>query len=389
MKNKLIISGPRLYTENNIIENASVIIHQTHIAEIHTKKIEKNNTEETFFSFPENYSVIPGLIDLHIHGINGKDCMDGTEEALTTISHALAKTGTTSFLATTMSADLSDIEKTLQRIAHFKKSNGAEMLGIHLEGPFLSAKRAGAQCKEKLLSPTIATMKQLQKISHHKIKLVTLAPELPMSVEFIRYLRQEKIIACMGHTDATYQESETAIDAGCTYATHLFNAMRDIHHREPGVVISALLSDKISVELIVDGIHLHPAMVELTYRLKGKDRIILVTDAMRAACLCDGNYELGGQSVHVKKGAPRLQNGTLAGSVLTLSSALQNMMTMTHCSFEDALKMATENPAKILGIFDKKGSIAIGKEADLVVLDEKKKVVLTVCAGEVAYCQNS
>ena len=254
-----------------------------------------------------------------------------------------------------------------------------------MEGPFIAEKKVGAQCADEIILPNINYIDKWQTISERAIKLVTLAPELPNSLELIRYLRQQNIVASIGHTNATYDETIAGIEAGCSYATHLFNAMRGIHQREPGAVTAALLSEKISTELIVDGVHLHPAIVKLALKLKSNDKIILVTDAIRAKCLCDGTYDLGGQSVDVKNGVASLKDGTLAGSVLRMPTAIQNILQFTDCTLLDAIKMTSENPAKILGIFNKKGSIALKKEADLVVLDDKLNVVLTLRGGRIAY----
>ncbi len=381
----LIISGPQVVTEKGILNDASVVIQHGMISAINSKP----DLSKKAYHFPANYYLVPGFIDLHIHGANGSDVMDGNQEALATISKALAAEGTTSFLATTMTADTKEIEKVLRNVRDFARQQnnftGAKILGVHLEGPFLSPKKVGAQRADKILMPNIEYIQHWQTISDNIIKLVTLAPELPNSQEFIRYLKQKNIIAAIGHTDATYAETVAAIAAGCSHATHLFNAMRGIHQREPGAVTAALLSDAVMGELIVDGVHLHPAIVELALKLKSKNNLVLVTDAMRAKCLGEGVYDLGGQTVEVKKGIAQLEDGTLAGSVLQMSTAIKNMLQFTQCTLADAVQMAAENPAKELGIFAKKGSIASGKEADLVVLDEKLNVVLTLCGGQVVY----
>jgi N-acetylglucosamine-6-phosphate deacetylase len=335
--------------------------------------------------FPTSYHLVPGFIDMHTHGANGHDVMDATPEALLEISKTLAREGTTSFLATTMTAEVEKITAALLTVSHFIQQNhpsqGAKILGVHLEGPFLASTKMGAQAGDKIILPSIELVKQWQDLANNVIKLVTLAPEQKGSLAFIHFLKKNNIIASLGHTDATYAESQAAIAAGCSHATHLFNAMRGLHHREPGAVTAALLADDVMAELILDGFHLHPAIVELALRVKGKERIILVTDAMRAKCLQAGSYDLGGQTVNVKDGQARLANGTLAGSVLQMSAAIKNMLAFTACELSDVLPMVSVNPAKALGIFDKKGSIALHKEADLVVLSDKLEVVLTLSGG--------
>jgi N-acetylglucosamine-6-phosphate deacetylase len=378
-----ILSGPIINTEQGELIDTAL-----HVKSGVISALEKNISTADSILFPKNYHIVPGFIDMHVHGANGHDVMDADSGALRAISHALAVEGTTGFLATTMTADIVEIDRALITVRDFmrvKGNRGAVILGVHLEGPFLAATKMGAQRGDKIILPSIELVQHWQQLSNNVIKQVTLAPEQANAIELIQYLVHQNIIASIGHTNATYAETTAAIVAGCSHATHLFNAMRGIHQREPGTVTAALLSPEVSVELILDGVHVHPAVIELTHRLKGANKIILVTDAMRAKCLGDGCYDLGGQSVHVKNNIAQLSDGTLAGSVLTMSDALRNMMKFTGCSLMDALKMTSENPARALGIFDKKGSIAIGKDADLVVLDDSLNVVMTICGGEVCY----
>lgn len=388
-KKDVILANLKVHTEKDVQENACVVIRGESIHAVVTKDEIKHFKDAEVIDFPEHYSLVPGFIDMHIHGANNSDVMDATVEALTNISQSLAKEGTTGFLATTMTASQKDIEKTLTTVRDFMKqqnaNSGARVLGVHLEGPFLSPKKVGAQRSDLILEPKKEYIEHWQKISDHVIKLITIAPELPNSLEFIKYLKQKNIIASIGHTDATYVESKAAIDAGCTHATHLFNAMRGIHQREPGTVTAILLSDLVIAELILDDIHLDPAIVQLVLKLKSKDKIVLVTDSMRAKCLQDGVYDLGGQSVTVKNNVASLSDGTLAGSVLKMNSALQNFIKFTGCSLTDAIQCASENPARALRIYDKKGSIAPNKDADLVILDEKLNVVMTVREGFVIF----
>lgn len=382
MLNTLTLSGMCAYTETGVIDNAEVIIHS---GKIHS--IQKNTKKKIF---PENYYLLPGFIDLHVHGVKGSDVMDATPDALAVISQALAAEGTTSFLATTMTASNQDIEKALSCVSNFMRdqNHGANLLGVHLEGPFLSAKKVGAQRLDLIQNPDVNLISHWQTLFNHVIKLVTLAPELKNSEAFIHYLVQQKIIASIGHTDATYDETKCAIKAGCSHATHLFNAMRGLHQREPGALGAILESDNVSAELILDGEHLHPAMVNLAVKIKGLEKLILITDSMRAKGLPDGEYDLGGQTVHVKNNRACLYDGTLAGSVLKMPQALKHFMEQTKCNLAQAIKLATENPAKKLGIFANKGSIALGKDADLVVLDDAFNVVMTVVRGEIAFQLN-
>jgi N-acetylglucosamine-6-phosphate deacetylase len=383
----LLLTGLTVYTETGMLASGALAVRAGKIAALETVQ-----AVETL-QFPSTYHLVPGFIDMHVHGANGHDVMDADVSALKAISYALAAEGTTAFLATTMTADVCDIERALVAVRDFmlveNADHGAAIIGVHLEGPFLAASKTGAQRGDKIIPPNLALVHHWQKISDSFIRLITLAPEQTDCLAFIHGLVQQKIIASIGHTNATYAEAMAAIEAGCTHATHLFNAMRGMHQREPGAVTAALLSPKMMVELILDGVHLHPAIVDLTWRMKGKDKIILVTDAMRAKCLADGCYDLGGQSVQVKAGRAELADGTLAGSVLKMSTALQNMMAFTGCGLSDVLKMTSENPARALGLFDTKGSIRVGKDADLVVLDDSLEVVMTICSGEIKYRKGS
>jgi N-acetylglucosamine-6-phosphate deacetylase len=383
----LILSGATIYTENAVLKNTALVIKNQKIENIISATEINQYPSAKIINFPEQFSVVPGFIDMHIHGVNGHDVMDASFNALATISETLASEGTTSYLATTMTAAPNDIENVLCHIQGYmqqqNKVTGATILGVHLEGPFLSANKVGAQRSDFILNPDVQWIKQWQHVSQNSIKLVTLAPELENSVEMIRYLKQHNIIASIGHTNATYAETCDAIAAGCSHVTHLFNAMRGMHQREPGVVTAALLANHVTAEIIVDGVHLHPAIVELIFKLKKSERMVLVTDSMRAKCLPDGFYDLGGQEVEVKEGVASLANGVLAGSTLKMSDAIVKMMKYSHCTLRDIIKMTSENPAKSLGIFNQRGSISPGKIADIVVLDGNFKIELTLCRGKI------
>ncbi len=377
-----IIKGLNVYTESGIEKNGSIGINNGKIV----APSFSDNAQNTY-EFPSNYHLIPGMIDMHIHGANGADVMDGDIASLQTICQALPSEGTTSYLATTMSEPISNINNALKNTADFIHSDytGAEIIGIHLEGPFISKKRLGAQREACVIKPDIELFKQWQTTSRNLIKQVTIAPEEDSDFLLTTYLVANNIIASLGHSDADYQQACAAIDAGCSHATHLFNAMRSLKHREPGAITALLNATNVTVELIVDGVHLDPAIVELTYNIKSKNNIVLITDAMRAKCCCDGKYNLGGQEVIVSGNQARLQSGALAGSVLQMKHAITNMMKFTNCNLSDIVTMTAINPAKLLTIFDRKGSIKINKDADLVVLDDKYNVVATFCRGHLSY----
>jgi N-acetylglucosamine-6-phosphate deacetylase len=391
LENSILITGIKVYAENQIVENGFIRIREGKITEIgqsESLSIHDVNREKRYV-FPQGYSLLPGFIDVHIHGAGGSDTMDATPEALDTIAKTLPKEGTTSFLATTITQSSSAIGSALANAAEYiEKYNSpgrSEILGIHLEGPFISPKRAGAQPKEHIVNPSVEVFKRWQEIAKGNIKLVTLAPEEEGGLELTSYLREKNVIASIGHSDATFQEVDEAIRAGLSHTTHLFNQMRGLHHREPGVVGAAYLREELMTELIVDGIHVSPEMINLTYQQIGKDRLLLITDSIRAKWLTNGLYDLGGQDVTVTDGKAQLKDGTLAGSMLKMNDAFKNMISYSGASIQDVIKMTSVNPAKKLGIYQSKGSISVGKDADVVVLDENLEVVLTICLGKVAY----
>ena len=383
---RFIFSGMRILLKKKWQTNQAVIVEDDKITAIIHADMIKHHLPAEQYEFPKNCYLVPGFIDMHIHGAGGYDVMDGSVEALQHISHFLAKEGVTGYLATTMTADHERIEAALAVMPEaMQNADGAEILGVHLEGPFICKDKMGAQRGADARAPDLELFESWQKISGNTIRLVTLAPELENALSFIKALRDMEVIAGIGHTNATYEQTMAAIAAGSTYATHLFNAMRSMHQREPGTVGALLLANEVSGEMIADGKHLHPAIYELAYRVKSKERLLLVTDAMRAKCMQDGCYELGGQMVDVKAGKVTLPGGALAGSVLTIPEAIKNMMTYTGCALEDAIQMASYNPASKLKLTGKKGSIEVGKDADMVVLNKNLNVKLTMRGGKIIF----
>lgn len=383
MLNRYIFSGMQVLIEKKWEQHHAVVVEENLIKAIIPEEMIAHHLPAKRREFPSDFYLIPGLIDLHIHGTHGKDVMDNSPESLQSICDSLAIEGVTGFLATTMTADNDHIRSVLETIsAAMPNQEGAAILGVHLEGPFISKEKKGAQRDDVQRLPDIKLMDSWQKSARGAIKIVTLAPELPGALSLIEKLHNMRVIASIGHTNATFEETNAAIKAGCTQATHLFNAMRGFHQREPGAVGALLLSDAITTELIVDGVHLHPATIELVLRLKGKDRLVLVTDAMRAKCLGNGQYDLGGQMVDVREGKAMLSDGTLAGSTLRMPEAIRNMVKFSKCSLIDAIYMATEKPAHLLGLDPRKGSITVGKDADLVVMNAALDVVLTMRGGK-------
>lgn len=383
---RAIFSGMSMLINKKWVTDHAVIVEGDEIKAIISNDMIKHHLPAAQYEYSEDCYLVPGFIDMHIHGAGGYDVMDASVEALQHISQKLAEEGVTGFLATTMTAKAESIEAALSVIPDaISKCHGAAILGVHLEGPFISREKMGAQNGEDVRVPDIELFKRWQNISGDNIKLVTLAPELEHALSFIQSLRKMDVIAGIGHTNATYDQAMAAINVGGSYATHLFNAMRPLHQREPGTVGALLLAHEVMGELIADGKHLHPAIYELALRVKGKDRLLLVSDAMRAKCMQDGCYELGGQSVSVKDGKATLADGTLAGSILSLPEAIRNMMKFTGCTLEDAIHMASYNPANKLKLSGKKGTIEVGKDADLAVLNKHLDVKLTMVGGRVVF----
>ncbi|MBU8906853.1 N-acetylglucosamine-6-phosphate deacetylase [Desertibacillus haloalkaliphilus] len=392
-QNHFLIENVQIYAEEQTYKHGFVEVKDGKIESIGDVRKGINVNLRQVITLPNHYKVIPGMIDLHVHGAGGADTMDGSLEALDTIASVLPKEGVTSFLPTTMTQSTSLIHQALSMIATYRKKNQtfkcAEILGVHLEGPFLSSQRAGAQPIEYMIELNKDLFKDWQAASEGAIKVVTFAPELRCGGEFIDYLYQTGVIASIGHSDATFLQVTEAVDRGASQVTHLFNGMRGMHHREPGVVGSALLNDGLIVELIADGIHVHPEMLKLTFQQKGADKVILITDAMRAKGLGDGIYQFADQKVMVSDQQATLADQTLAGSILHMDEAVRNMMTFSGCRLEDVIKMTAVNPAKQINIYDRKGSIAPGKDADLVILNEKNEVEMTFCCGCLAYSRNN
>jgi N-acetylglucosamine-6-phosphate deacetylase len=381
-----IING-KIIKRDCLIEN-EVVLFDNKIKDIldiaEFNNIIKNNKygEIEVIDAKGNY-ISPGFIDLHIHGSGGKDTMDGNIEDLKVISKAIAKNGVTSFLPTTMTMSKEKIYKALDTIKKGMKMNlgGAKILGAHMEGPFINENYKGAQKDDYILEPYYEFIKSYEDI----IKIITIAPEKDYNFEFIKSIKKNtNIVLSMGHTNATYEEAMEAIENGVSRATHLFNAMSPLNHRNPGVV-GAVLESHINAEFIADKIHIHPGIFQLVLNIKGKDKVILITDSMRAGCMKDGISELGGQKVIVKNNSARLEDGTLAGSILTLNKAVKNIMENTTLKIYEAIVLASLNAARDIGIDDKKGSIEIGKDADIIIFDENFDVKQTIVEGNILF----
>ena len=374
-KNSWIITEDGKIKGNLIIENGII-------------KSLGNESVDDLMELDDNLIVIPGFIDEHIHGAAGSDAMDGTIEDLKKIANALASEGTTGFLATTMTQSPENITKALQAVKAYRENGfdeGAEVLGVHLEGPFIAKEHIGAQPLEYVAAPLVETFKKYEEASGNNIKIVTLAPEVEGALDLVKYLKSRNIVASVGHTGAKYDDVKKAIEAGASNATHTYNAMKGIHHREVGTVGATFLFDELNAEIICDGIHVSAPAIKLLYKNKPHDKFTLITDAMRAKHMPDGDYELGGQPVIVKNNEARLHDGTLAGSVLKMNLAVKNVMKFLDLPLEEVVKYATINPARNLHVDDVMGSIKVGKYANLVVVDQDMNVHMTIRNGKVIY----
>lgn len=326
--------------------------------------------------------VSPGFIDIHCHGGAGADFMDGTIEAVITIANSSLVHGVTTLLGTILTAP---IEKMRRAMAAILEARDERVAGIYVEGPFFSPLRKGAQSTRHLLQPSLRIYESLVDGFRDKIKIFALAPELPGAREVIRRLKEDGIRPSLAHSDATFEETKEAIELGIEHFTHFFNGMRGFHHRDPGAVGAAFLTPCVTLELIADGIHVHPEAVKFLVTTKGIDNICLITDAIRATGLEDGEYMLGDQRVRVQEGIARLIEGhSLAGSTLTMDQAIRNMVRF-GVPLPDAVRAATLVPARVLGLEPRKGSLEIGKDADLVLLDMDLNVKVVLIRGEVVY----
>lgn len=382
---KIIING-KILIKNEVVYGKSLLFDEKILEFVESENLEKLLPKcEEIIDASGNF-VSPGFIDMHVHGSGGYDVMDGTFQALSVISSVLAQNGVTGFLPTTMTMSEEKIYASLDNIRlHMKnKINGAKILGAHMEGPFINKKYKGAQKEDFIIKPNFKFVEDYIDV----IKLITLAPEEDDNFDFIKEtVKKTNIILSIGHSNAEYEETMEAIKCGISHATHTFNAMTPLNHRKPGIV-GAILNSDIYCELIADGIHVHPAIFNILKKVKGTNRIILITDSMRAGCLRDGMSELGGQKVIVKNNSARLEDGTLAGSILKLNEGVKNFMDNSDIDICEAISLVSINPAKELGLDNVKGSLEVGKYADIVILDSNFNVQQTIVEGNTVFKSN-
>lgn len=372
---KCIING-KIILHDEIV-NKNVFIEDDKITEISNRQPEDEDIIDAKGAY-----VSPGFIDVHTHGRGGSDTMYATFDDLNTISKATLKTGVTSFLPTTMTMPVDDIAKAIENIAVNKdKVEGAQVLGTHLEGPFFNKKYKGAQPEECMILPTVDNYLSFVQDHQDIIRKISIAPELEHSLELISYLKDKNTVVSLGHTNATYEQAQAAIDAGATSGTHTYNAMTPLTHRAPGVVGAVMINDSIYAELILDGVHVNYAAAKALLRTKGKDKLILITDSLEAAGLENGKYLLGNQDVYVKDGEARLIDGTLAGSIVSMNVAVKNAYEHLGLTLNEAVNLASYNPAQSLNE-PLLGEIKVGNYADIIFFDDNIQIQQTMIKGQ-------
>jgi N-acetylglucosamine-6-phosphate deacetylase len=396
----IVLCAHRLYTPRVEISNPLLFIDEGRIAAVSSRVDQPIPNKATVIDFTRDFPdaiLAPGFIDIHIHGGAGIDVMRGAPGDLTRLNRFLATHGVTGYFPTTVAAPLDETYVALHQLAEAIESaknshsvNGAAAgalpLGIHLEGPFLSHKRRGVHPPENLLEPTLQIFDRLWQAARGHVRMMTIAPELPGAIEVITEAARRNVCVSIGHSDATLRAAQAAVNAGARHATHTFNAMRPLDHREPGILGETLTSDQLTADIIVDGIHVAPEVVKLFLKAKGTERSVLITDATAATGMPDGTYQLGPIKVEVKDGRCTIAgeaDGKLAGSVLTMDRAVRNVTQFAGWSLQNSIRAATFNPAAATGL-TQHGHITAGAEANLVVLSADGQVRKTIVRGVVS-----
>lgn len=370
----MVIKNAKVYTEEFLFEEKDIYVENDEFAQ---------QASEKEIVYADDLYAIPGLVDIHLHGCVGQDFSDGDIDAVQKIAEYEAYHGITTIMPATMSLKEKELVKAVKTIAAYKNSSktGAEVAGIYLEGPFMSKERKGVHKEENLLLPDLKLVEKLQKEAKGKIKIVTVAPELSGAIDFIKESSKNYRIS-IAHTAAGYDVSKEAFAAGATQLTHFFNGMAPFNHREPGIIGAALENDQCMAELICDEFHIHPTVINMTFRIFGAERVILVSDSMRATGMQDGEYTLGEHNVIVRDGIAKLKDGTLAGSTRNLMDCLKIAVKEMKIPLETAVRAATLNPAVAAGIQDKCGTITSGRKANAVFLDKDLNVVMVLLNGK-------
>ncbi|HYK35973.1 N-acetylglucosamine-6-phosphate deacetylase [Alloacidobacterium sp.] len=377
-----VITAEKLLTPDQVISQPIVVIEDGVIARI-TSRAEEATPRGDVEDYP-GATIVPTFFDVHIHGSGGADVMDATRDSLTTVGQFLARHGVGSYLATTVSAPMDTTLHSLCGLAKLIGSDidGARPLGIHLEGPFISHAKRGAHAERDLLQPTAALFNRMWEAAEGHIRLMTIAPELPGAEEVIARAIELGVRISLGHSNAGMEDTLRGIRAGATSATHTFNAMRRFDHRDPGILGVVLDRADLFAEIICDGLHVNPTAVRMFWKEKGSERAILVTDAMSATGMPDGNYRLGELDVRVVNGKCVIGEDTLAGSTLTMDRAVRNFAAFTGVEFGAVTALATRNPARMIGLDSQVGALEAGRAADLTVLSPKGEVIETILRGQ-------
>jgi N-acetylglucosamine-6-phosphate deacetylase len=382
---KTVITAASLITPLERVDSPVVVIEDGRVTAAGSRRQIEIPTGAQHLDFP-GMVIAPGFIDLHVHGNAGHDVMEPNNAGLERMQRAMARHGVTSYLATTVTAPEDRLLRTMENLGKAVRAgenagkSGSRPLGIHIEGPFISPAKCGVHPPGNLVPPSLGLFERWWQASGGAIKMMTIAPELPGADPLIEHAKQLGVRSSLGHSNATYAEAMQGISAGADHATHTFNAMRPLDHREPGILGAVLTDDRLTADLIADGIHVDPSIVKLFLTAKGEERAILITDAISATGMGDGRYKLGNLEVEVK-GDRCEYNGRLAGSVLTLDRAVRNIVSFAGWKLQQSVRLATLNPARLLGISDRKGVVKHGSDADLVILTPEGKIVQTFIAG--------
>lgn len=398
-----VIRGGAVVTPEGIIDDGTVVVRKGRIAYVGpANELPATLTEpggnEAFSTaeLPEMDArgriVAPGYVDVHVHGGGHADTMNGTVEAVARIAEVHAAHGTAVMLPTTMTTSREDIVAATKAVKEAMAASaaddwkGARIVGMHMEGPYIHRDMVGAQHPKHVRPADMDELQEVYAILDGGLRLITLAPEVEGNLAAVRWLRDRGVAVSIGHTAATYDEALNAIEQGVNHATHSYNAMTGLHHRNPGVVGALMSDDRVYAELIADGIHVHPAAMKVLFKAKGPERLCLITDAMEAMGMPDGVYELGGQPVIMKDGECRLESGSLAGSVLSMDRAVANMVKLVGVDLVDAVRMASLTPAESVGLADTRGSLTVGKYGDVTLLDSESLLcTATLVEGRLAY----
>ncbi len=380
------IRAARILTPAEFISNGAVVVQGTRILDVGPLSAVRRPAGAEAIDLGET-TIVPGFVDVHIHGSGGDTAMDGVA-AIQRISRFVARHGVTTWLPTLTWGESFEASLEIVRVAAEgcrPVSEGAEPAGIHLEGPFLSPKRPGAIRPESFRAPSITDLDRLLQAGGGFIRLMTLAPELAGGLDLVKRLVSGGVTASIGHTDATVDQARAAIAKGVTHATHAFNAMRGLHHRDPGVVGAIMESDQVTAELIADGIHVEPTAMKVLIRAKGAWKVAVITDAVAPAGLGDGDFQFDGRPITVRDGKATLADGTIAGSISVLDDNVRRLIADCGVPFSEAITMATAVPARSVGLGARKGYLAGGRDADLVALDSTHRVCFTMARGRIAY----